>query len=234
MEPNRLSRVLLDSTAVLGNLQIDGTKLMNKDQFSKLMEDAQKDIKPGRWLLGTIQEEKTYIRRRPATNQESKIITDGDFQELNDHDCCQKCLDLGELLVCDGCEGGFHLHCAGITVIPEGDWFCEACRLDQVLKTQETAEATAPDLGKDDDESTSANAGAEELQEEDLTLESDAEQDDDVDGEKLTDIAEGHSGIKEVSIVRLSDGDSFHIAHYLGSDYLNLIVNIPSSIWWHC
>jgi hypothetical protein len=72
-----------------------------------------------------------------------------------------------------------------------------------------------------------------EEEEEDLTLESDTEQDNDVDDE-MTDIAERNSGINEVSNVCFSDGDSIHIAHYLGSDYLNLTVNIPSSIWWHC
>jgi hypothetical protein len=30
-------------------------------------------------------------------------------------------------ILCDGCDGEFFLDEVGLTVIPEGDWFCEAC-----------------------------------------------------------------------------------------------------------
>lgn len=36
------------------------------------------------------------------------------------------------LLLCDGCDQGFHTHCLGILKVPELDeWFCHDCILEQ-------------------------------------------------------------------------------------------------------
>ena len=32
-----------------------------------------------------------------------------------------------EMLLCDGCDRGFHQRCYHVTVIPEDDWFCRVC-----------------------------------------------------------------------------------------------------------
>eukprot|EP00050_Salpingoeca_kvevrii_P020903 m.103867 g.103867 ORF g.103867 m.103867 type:complete len:170 (+) comp9081_c0_seq2:822-1331(+) len=31
-------------------------------------------------------------------------------------------------IVCDKCEVGYHLRCAGFVELPSGDWFCPSCR----------------------------------------------------------------------------------------------------------
>lgn len=31
------------------------------------------------------------------------------------------------MLLCDGCDAGCHLKCAGLRRVPKGDWFCGAC-----------------------------------------------------------------------------------------------------------
>jgi len=32
------------------------------------------------------------------------------------------------LLLCDGCEGGAHTYCVGLSAVPSGDWFCGSCQ----------------------------------------------------------------------------------------------------------
>lgn len=31
------------------------------------------------------------------------------------------------LLVCEGCEGSYHLICTGMSCVPEGNWYCQFC-----------------------------------------------------------------------------------------------------------
>lgn len=38
------------------------------------------------------------------------------------------------LILCDGCDRGFHTYCINIPAIPIGDWFCPSCRRLQVQK----------------------------------------------------------------------------------------------------
>lgn len=33
------------------------------------------------------------------------------------------------IVICSGCEVAVHMRCFGIKVLPEGDWFCDVCRL---------------------------------------------------------------------------------------------------------
>lgn len=45
---------------------------------------------------------------------------------------CQACLRgdcSNKMLLCDGCDGGYHLFCLEppLKAVPEGDWYCEAC-----------------------------------------------------------------------------------------------------------
>jgi hypothetical protein len=65
-------------------------------------------------------------------NDESDVegaFSDGD----DDDDRCVICKDGGELMFCDGgeendgCGQSFHTTCVGRSVIPEGDWICQAC-----------------------------------------------------------------------------------------------------------
>lgn len=32
------------------------------------------------------------------------------------------------MLLCDGCDKGFHTHCVQLRAIPEGAWHCRRCR----------------------------------------------------------------------------------------------------------
>lgn len=50
---------------------------------------------------------------------------------VTNHDICDSCGEGGELLCCDKCPSSFHLECLNppLLSVPEGDWFCNPCRL---------------------------------------------------------------------------------------------------------
>lgn len=39
-----------------------------------------------------------------------------------EEETCQLCETGGELLLCDSCNGGFHINCVGLKDVPEGMW----------------------------------------------------------------------------------------------------------------
>ena len=49
----------------------------------------------------------------------------------DDNDKCVICDNVGELLICDGCERSYHLQCLDppleLENVPDGDWFCPQC-----------------------------------------------------------------------------------------------------------
>ena len=49
---------------------------------------------------------------------------------------CGRCHSGGDLVCCDGCDAVYHPECVGITVVPEGDWFCPACVSAKAKKTE--------------------------------------------------------------------------------------------------
>jgi hypothetical protein len=59
------------------------------------------------------------------------------------NDVCEKCDEVGELLLCDGCNLSFHLECLGLHKVPAGKWFCEQCKLD-ALPRQTLPSLTQP------------------------------------------------------------------------------------------
>ena len=62
-----------------------------------------------------------------------------------DDTVCQVCHDGGcedVLLLCDGCDAGFHTHCVQLRAVPRGAWHCRRCRRTAVLANP----ATFPDL----------------------------------------------------------------------------------------
>ena len=47
-------------------------------------------------------------------------------------------------LLCDGCDNEAHLTCAGLSHVPEGEWFCSSCRPRGHSQTKATRPRTAP------------------------------------------------------------------------------------------
>lgn len=47
------------------------------------------------------------------------------------------------MLLCDGCDKGFHTHCVQLRCIPRGAWHCRRCRRAQHGPAQQLREAMA-------------------------------------------------------------------------------------------
>jgi len=57
-----------------------------------------------------------------------------------DDTVCQVCHDGGcedVLLLCDGCDAGFHTHCVQLAAVPRGAWHCRRCRREAMLSATE-------------------------------------------------------------------------------------------------
>ena len=48
------------------------------------------------------------------------------------------------ILLCDGCDNEAHLACAGLSHVPEGEWFCSSCRPRGHAQTKTTHPHAAP------------------------------------------------------------------------------------------
>ena len=47
---------------------------------------------------------------------------------------CFEATDPSNMLLCDGCDGGYHTFCLRpkVTVVPHGNWYCSRCKMEQV------------------------------------------------------------------------------------------------------
>ena len=71
---------------------------------------------------------------RPHTHDDDDSPADVDF-------ICQACGegdDESRLMLCDGCDGGWHTYCVRpkLTAVPKGEWRCDTCRLQHDKKRQ--------------------------------------------------------------------------------------------------
>ena len=71
-----------------------------------------------------------------------------DKQVEEDEDVCEICLKPdsnppNEIIICDGCDLGFHQKCHNVPVIPEDDWFCKNCSQEDAAKTPQRPSAAA-------------------------------------------------------------------------------------------
>jgi hypothetical protein len=75
---------------------------------------------------------------------------DGDSDDLDiDNTVCVGCgsgADDENMLLCDGCDKGYHIYCVvpKLSAIPDGDWFCTACTQQQQQRENPRAATAAP------------------------------------------------------------------------------------------
>ncbi|VDK42531.1 unnamed protein product [Anisakis simplex] len=51
---------------------------------------------------------------------------------LSSDEHCRECGKPGDVLLCDGCEACYHLHCAQLNKVPDGQWLCQICKIHKV------------------------------------------------------------------------------------------------------
>ena len=67
-----------------------------------------------------------------------------DVLDIDDAACvvCKSGDDDSNMLLCDGCDHGYHIYCCTpkLKKIPDGDWFCADCRRKRTRQAKETKE----------------------------------------------------------------------------------------------
>uniref|UniRef100_F1KPU6 Nucleosome-remodeling factor subunit NURF301-like protein n=1 Tax=Ascaris suum TaxID=6253 RepID=F1KPU6_ASCSU len=72
------------------------------------------------WLCDRFLQSKEY---KTIVRNEGRLTSD-------EH--CRECGKPGDVLLCDGCEACYHLECAGLADVPDGQWLCQVCTLHKV------------------------------------------------------------------------------------------------------
>lgn len=79
----------------------------------------------------TIKEHQRSCTPCHLPNLDPSMTTAG-WQPPANHPCfvCHRTDDASDMLLCDGCNQGYHLFClqSPLTPVPDGDWFCPRCR----------------------------------------------------------------------------------------------------------
>ncbi|XP_021760679.1 histone-lysine N-methyltransferase ATXR6 [Chenopodium quinoa] len=76
-----------------------------------------------------------YKPPSPSPESESESESDLDFEDVS----CEECgsgKNAPDLLLCDGCDKGYHLFCLKpiLVAVPKGSWFCPLCSGGKKLK----------------------------------------------------------------------------------------------------
>lgn len=89
------------------------------------------------YYLGTFKKSDDYrlLKTVCAEERADKLAA----TDLHGLDACEVCGDGGSLLICDGCEGEYHMACMKppLAVIPEGHWECDDCVNHKFLKARD-------------------------------------------------------------------------------------------------
>jgi len=75
--------------------------------------------------------------KKTARYQEVKREV-ANYRFLNREECAI-CQDVGNLICCEGCDSGFHLHCLTppLPNFPDGDWYCPPCAKEHKKEIKE-------------------------------------------------------------------------------------------------
>lgn len=90
----------------------------------------------------------TSTRPEPKDMEDDELAKggQGEDDDEEDEDVCEICLKPdsnppNEIIICDGCDLGFHQKCHNVPVIPEDDWFCKNCSQEDASKTPQRPSA---------------------------------------------------------------------------------------------
>lgn len=78
------------------------------------------------YYLGTYKHSDHYRLLKTVSCEERLLRL---LESEHETDACAICGDGGNLLICDGCEGEYHMGCMrpALQVVPEGKWECDEC-----------------------------------------------------------------------------------------------------------
>lgn len=101
---------------------------------SKIMDIEMKSCLA--YYLGTFKKSDDYRLLKTVCQEKRAVRTDGSDYGV---DACAICGDGGSLLICDGCEGEYHMGCLRppLETVPEGHWCCDKCVDTQFLAARD-------------------------------------------------------------------------------------------------
>jgi hypothetical protein len=109
---------------------------LRKD-MKKLSQSMDKDMKSClTYYLGTYKKSDHYRLLKTVCVDERNEKAASSVHGI---DACAICGDGGSLLICDGCEGEYHMSCLRppLKTVPEGHWECDECVNRKFLEARE-------------------------------------------------------------------------------------------------
>jgi hypothetical protein len=88
------------------------------------------------YYLGTYKKSDHYrLLKTVCVDERNEKVA----SSVHGFDACAICGDGGSLLICDGCEGEYHMSCLRPTLktVPEGHWECDECVDRKFLEARE-------------------------------------------------------------------------------------------------
>ena len=67
------------------------------------------------------------------------MVLHGYVKDDRNDDLCFLCGEVGDLVCCDHCPKAFHLSCAKLDAVPEGEWSCGHCKSQQPKRIKKPA-----------------------------------------------------------------------------------------------
>jgi hypothetical protein len=149
--PTETRALLFEHSETGTQLEIDLAQLQNRAGGSTLLPNRQPKNRrtrdndycdeDGDFGMGRGDESEEEAENQDEFEEDGFLVGENDESDVegafsdddDDDDRCVICKDGGELMICDGgeekdgCGQSFHMACVGRSVIPEGDWICQAC-----------------------------------------------------------------------------------------------------------
>jgi hypothetical protein len=68
-------------------------------------------------------------RTQPSADamKDTYVVTADSFAPGHHYETCEVCRDAGDVILCDSCPCIYHLRCADVDSVPEGNWYCPKC-----------------------------------------------------------------------------------------------------------
>ncbi|KAF6843947.1 origin recognition complex subunit 4 [Colletotrichum musicola] len=99
-------------------------------------------------LSAKLLEEKPEEEVEAELEVEDEPAEEEEEEEDEDEDLCEVCSKPdskpgNRMLLCDGCDKGYHQKCCGVPKVPKGDWYCKDC-----VEQKETRAAAAVEVAQ--------------------------------------------------------------------------------------
>lgn len=222
-----------DTTALLKQLTVNLPEFRDPERLSGVLDEIAEPIRAGKWLIGNNKQEDEFYARKKADEQRIADITSGEPEPTEDEGC-MRCSLHGLVLICDGCGSLWHPHCVSLDKVPPEDeeWLCKTCQLLQENDDMDLDSEVDNESGQETDQSGKEEEDDRYQKPDDA---SDTEQNFNASTAAFITVGDlvtanpNALGLPNGTI-RMSDGETFHIAHYLGTEHQDTIRELHAQL----